>query len=150
MSRIYVASSWRNGYQPGVVMALRRAGHDVYDFQHPQPGDDGFSWSQIDPAWEHWSLEQYRKALEHPLARSGFAHDCGALDQSEVCVLVLPCGRSAHLELGYAIGRGKRAFVLALESSEPELMYSWVERVCGSVEDLLAAIVRSIREAPRG
>lgn len=29
--RIYVASSWRNTYQPGVVAALREAGHEVYD-----------------------------------------------------------------------------------------------------------------------
>ena len=28
--KIYVASSWRNGYYPDVVVKLREAGHDVY------------------------------------------------------------------------------------------------------------------------
>ena len=36
MSRIYVASSWRNKYQPEVVAALRKAGHGVYDFRNPE------------------------------------------------------------------------------------------------------------------
>ena len=29
--KIYVASSWRNGYYPEVVEKLREAGHEVYD-----------------------------------------------------------------------------------------------------------------------
>ena len=37
MARIYVASSWRNALQPGVVTKLRRDGHEVYDFREPAP-----------------------------------------------------------------------------------------------------------------
>ena len=36
--KIYVASSWRNGYYPDVVTKLRGAGHDVYGFRNP-PSD---------------------------------------------------------------------------------------------------------------
>ena len=32
--KVYVASSWNNEVYPEVVKALRRAGHDVYDFRH--------------------------------------------------------------------------------------------------------------------
>ena len=31
--KIYVASSWRNGFQPGVVASLRAEGYRVYDFK---------------------------------------------------------------------------------------------------------------------
>ena len=45
--RIYVASSWRNeARQQATVHALRGAGHEVYDFRNPAPGDTGFSWRQ--------------------------------------------------------------------------------------------------------
>ena len=44
--RIYVASSWRNTHQQAIVAALREAGHDVYDFRNPRPGDKGFAWSR--------------------------------------------------------------------------------------------------------
>jgi len=31
--RVYVASSWRNEFQPGVVAVLKADGHEVYDFR---------------------------------------------------------------------------------------------------------------------
>src|SRR3989338_3444636 len=113
--KIYVASSWRNPYQQHVVESLRLAGHDVYDFKHPDPQDPdnkGFSWSEIDPAWKTWSPKTFRKALAHPIAAGGFRLDMHALDHCDACVLVMPCGRSAHLELGYAAGAKKLTVVL--------------------------------------
>jgi hypothetical protein len=53
-------------------------------------------------------------------------------------VLVLPCGRSAHLELGYAAGLGQRTAVLMLEPCEAELMYLLVDRLCLSIDELFA------------
>ena len=38
MSKIYVASSWRNPHQPAIVEELRVAGHEVYDFRNPPGG----------------------------------------------------------------------------------------------------------------
>lgn len=48
MARIYVASSWRNPYQPEVVAALRKAGHEVYDFRNPKDNPGGFHWADVD------------------------------------------------------------------------------------------------------
>ena len=136
--RIYVASSWRNPYQPTIVEVLRGEGFEVYDFRHPAPGDDGFRWAEIDPAWQVWTPAQYREALQHPLAQLGFAQDKLALEMADATVLVLPCGRSAHLELGYAKGLGQRTAVLMLEPAEAELMYLLCDQVCLTVEELLA------------
>lgn len=121
--KIYVASSWRNPLQPGVVHALRRCGHEVYDFRNPAPGRGGFAWSDIDLDWLTWSPQQYRAALQHPIAIEGYQHDITALKECDACVFVLPCGRSASWEFGYAMGQGKRGYVLQLEAQEPELMF---------------------------
>lgn len=108
MTSIYVASSWRNPYQPDIVNALQRDGHTVYDFRHPPGGEHlGFSWSDVDPDWEQWTIERYMLALVHPIAQAGFDSDYDAMRAADVCVLVLPCGRSAHLEAGYFVGAGK-------------------------------------------
>lgn len=120
---IYVASSWRNAHQPKVVEILRR-GHTVYDFRNPGPGDNGFSWAQIDPNWQKWTPAEYRNALKHPIARAGFRNDMSALNDCDACVLVLPSGRSASWEFGYAMGQGKDACVFMPDPCEPELMYS--------------------------
>jgi hypothetical protein len=138
--RIYVASSWRNQKQPGVVRALRTAGHEVYDFRNPAPGLSGFAWSEIDGGWQQWSPTQFRQALKHPIAREGFRRDREALESCDACVLVLPCGRSAHLEAGYAAARGADTFVLTEEPCEPELMYRLMSGIVCSVEELLAGI----------
>lgn len=120
---IYVASSWRNALQPSVVEKLREWGHDVYDFRHPIHGNDGFSWREISDNWQNWTPNQYREALKHPIAKRGYLADKNALDECKACVMVLPSGRSASWELGYAMGAGKEGYVLVLEKNEPELMY---------------------------
>lgn len=146
--KVYVASSWRNERQPAVVAALRAAGHEVYDFKHPSPGDDGFHWSEVipgrtrGPSSEPVTAEQLRAALEHPVARRGFARDMEALDSAAATVLVLPCGRSAHLELGFAVGAGQHTLVLMEEPSEPELMYRMCARVCSTVDEVVERLGR--------
>jgi hypothetical protein len=134
--KIYVASSWRNTYQPKVVEALRQQGHEVYDFHNPKPGKTGFHWSEIDPEWKNWSPALFARALNHPVAKDGFALDYDAMQWADACVLVTPCGRSAHLELGWAVGAGKKTYIL-LSDGEPELMYKLVDYVACSLEQLL-------------
>src|ERR1035437_4666705 len=124
--KIYVASSWRNPIQQEIVCLLRGAGHEVYDFRNPAPGQHGFAWSEVNANWLQWSPEQFAADLYsgHPAVTRGFTLDKDALAWAEACVLVLPCGRSAHLEAGYCAGQGKRTiFYLHPDKFEPELMY---------------------------
>lgn len=145
MARIYVASSWRNERQPGVVDRLRVAGHEVYDFRNPPHGDSGFNWRQIDPDWQGWSAEKYRHLLlTHPVASHGFLSDLRGMQWADVCVLVLPCGRSAHLEAGWFCGAGKRCVVL-LADGEPELMNLLATDICLSIDEVIAAL--AVRKA---
>lgn len=110
--KIYVASSWRNIYQPEVVRICRALGHEVYDFRHPGPGENGFGWHQLDPRWKEWDFKKFRKCLKKPRAQHSFALDMNALREADACLMVYPCGRSASLELGFAVGAGKRTAVL--------------------------------------
>jgi len=137
MARIYVASSWRNKLQPIIVEALRMASHKVYDFRNPEPGNNGFHWSSIDEEWESWDAETYRKMLTtNPIASHGFTHDFRAMQWADTFVLVMPCGRSAHLELGWAAGAGKRTIIL-LDNGEPELMNLLADHLCISMTQVL-------------
>lgn len=134
---VYVASSWRNPLQPGIVAVLRAAGISCYDFRSPTPGESGFAWSEIDPDWLAWSADQYVKALDDPIAEHGFRRDFEAMQRADTFVLVLPCGRSAHLELGWAVGAGKRTCILTADGEEPELMAKMVDHIATSALDLL-------------
>jgi hypothetical protein len=121
MAKIYVASSWRNQYQQGVVDFLRNEGHEVYDFKNPTKDDHGFHWSQIDDNWQSWNPSEYCEGLKHPLAESGFKSDMEAMKWANVFIGVQPFGRSASMEMGWAAGQGKPT-ALILDSGEPELM----------------------------
>jgi len=137
--KVYVASSWRNSYQPEMVLALRRVGHEVYDFRNPRPGDNGFQWSEIDPDWQQWTPEEYRECLGHPAAEAGFASDMDALRWCEAVVAVQPFGRSAFLELGWAVGAGKLT-ILLLAEGEPELMVKMCDHICVGTGEVLATL----------
>lgn len=149
--RIYVASSWRNPEQPAVVERLIELGHEVYDFRNPRPGDHGFAWSEIDPEWLGWTPRPFRDLLDHPIAVAGFESDFDAMKWADTFVLVLPCGRSAHLEAGWAIGEGKpTALLLREDKFEPELMYRMADLIAvelAEVELWLACLPAERRAA---
>jgi len=140
--KIYVASSWRNLFQPGIVSCLKEAGHEVYDFRNPSPDNNGFSWSQIDRDWKKWSAKQYIEALDHPVAKAGFASDMNAMKWADTFLLVLPCCRSAHLELGWACGQGKLTIILTHDGEEPELMAKMCDHICPSLTEVLSILAK--------
>ena len=137
MSKIYVASSWRNERQPEVVALLRECGHEVYDFRNPKEGDKGFHWSEIDPNWKNWTPEEYIEALDHPIAEAGYKSDFDAMLWAEVFVGVMPFGRSASLEMGWAAGQNRPTYLL-LSDGEPELMVKMLYDIIPDMDTLRA------------
>lgn len=142
---VYVASSWRCAMQPAVIQMLKAASIPHYDFRNPG-GGTGFSWHEVMPTFDFDKqlapAEDYLTGLEHPRAVEGFESDFAAMEKADTFVLVLPCGRSAHLELGWAVGAGKRTAILLdpdLDTGEvtPELMYKMVDHIATSAFDLL-------------
>ena len=64
------------------------------------------------------------------------------LKRSDTAVLVLPAGKSGHLELGFSIGIGNRAFVLFdKEPDRWDVMYGFAIQsggdVCFSIDELV-------------
>jgi hypothetical protein len=144
MYKIYVASSWRNHYQPNIVVKLRDWGHEVYDFRHPGGANDGFHWSGISAEWETWDVPSYRDALWNPLAESGFQLDMNALHWASIVVLLLPSGRSAHCEAAWHRGQGKPVIVHSPEPCEPELMYKMFNAITTNDLELQDVLRQSI------
>lgn len=132
---VYIAGSLRNPAIVEVHKAIEAKGNwEVFsDWKAAHPdGDD--AWRDYEQALGYTYIE----ALQRPAARNIFEFDKRWIDRSQAMVLVLPAGKSGHLELGYAIGKGKKGYIL-LEEEDPErfdVMYSFAN-VRGSLEDLL-------------
>lgn len=142
MARIYVASSWRNRHYIEVVTKLIEAGHEVYDFRNPTHGKGGFKWQNIDPDFDKWSVREYKQGLQNPLSELQFKSDLDALNWADTCVLVLPCGRSAHTEAGWMKGSGKQTIAYIPEMQEPELMYKLFDLITESIDSILLHLSR--------
>lgn len=146
--KVYVASSWRNPLQPLVCKTLEAAGIDYYDFRHPEEGESGFHWTHVGmPTYElrrnyevpTVPVEEYLRGLQHPIAQRGFKFDFDAMKSCDTCVMVMPCGKSAHLELGWFTGQPDRrsAILLDGEDMQPELMYLLADYIAPTMLELL-------------
>jgi len=104
-------------------------------------GTSGFKWSDIGLDPKDLLAKEYREKLyTHPIAACGYMADMRAMEWADACVLVLPCGRSAHLEAGWFCGRGKRTVILTRDGEEPELMALMAQHICINLDEVLDAL----------
>ena len=133
ISSIYVIGSMRNPKVPEVAAKLRAVGLDAFDDWYSPGPDTDDRWQD----YERARKRSYCEALAGAHARNVFAFDKYHLDRCDAALLVLPAGKSGHLELGYMIGRGKPGYILL--DGEPErldVMYNFATKVLTSLEEL--------------
>lgn len=134
MSHIYLIGSLRNARVPVVSSVLRAKGYSVFDDWHA-------AGPIADDCWQKYEQERgrtYIEALRHGCAAEHvFDFDITHLHEASHVVLVLPAGKSGHMELGYSIGRGVPGYILL--DGEPErwdVMYKFAHGVFLTPEDL--------------
>lgn len=142
MTSVYVIGSLRNPQVPLVGNALRAAGFDAFDdwFGGGREADD--EWQK----YEKTRGRSYGEALSGYLAQNTFRLDRTHLERCDAAVLLAPSGRSAHLELGFIVGRGKPAFVLF--PAEPErwdVMYQFCFMTGGDVVTTVDDLITRLR-----
>ena len=135
--RFYIATSWKNRFIDQVIASIQYHKHTYYDFRHPASGQ-GFHWTDVDKDCANWTPYDYKQNLSHPLAEQQFKNDLEAMKSCDACILLLPCGRSAHTEAGWFAGQGKPvyAFIPTEKDFEPELMYKLFTKVCTNLREL--------------
>ncbi len=131
MASIYVASSHKNTIQPGVVRRLRAEGHEVFDFRNPawksgEAQEPAAPLPRAFPGVPAWTALLAKAAHRSPSAQSVLRTDMAALEKADTLVLVLPCGRGAHQELGWAIAKNKRIYILLADGEAPDLMHGMI------------------------
>lgn len=144
--KIYTASSWRNRYYNDVVRRLKEEGFGVYDFRNAISTEGqklAFDWSQIDPNWEKWNAEEFLQImLNSELAVNAFKSDFKGMQEADLCLLILPCGKSAHLEAGYVRGAGKPLYIYMPDLERPELTYSISSAIFQDLDALIDCLKR--------
>jgi hypothetical protein len=140
---IYLIGSLRNPNVPFIARDLRAAGHEVFDDWYAAGPKADDCWQAYEQARGH----NFQQALEGHAANHVYNYDRRHLDRADAAVLLMPAGKSAHLELGYVMGQGKPGFILL--DQEPErfdVMYRFAT-VVFSMEELLSHIQSTGQES---
>lgn len=134
---VYLTGALKNPAVPTVAAALRDWGYEVIDEWHSAGPEADSCWQ----AYEEARGRTYSEALRGRGAQNTFLFDLAYLDLADCAVLVMPAGKSAHLELGYAVGSGKPGFILLDdEPSRYEVMPNFAAVVCANPDELLASL----------
>lgn len=134
---IYLIGSLRNKLVPEVAAYLRKHGFEVFDDWYAAGPEADDYWQ----AYEHHRGRPFPEALAGAHAQDVFAFDKRHLDTSRRGVLLLPAGKSGHLELGYLIGQGKPGYILM--PGEPErydIMYNFATGVFFDLDELISCL----------
>lgn len=127
----------------------------VTEFANWLEAETGFevftSWfaagPEADDKWkEHETARgrSYKEALHHHAARHVFEFDKAHIERANAVVLVLPAGKSGHLELGYALGQGTPGFILLADVDRWDVMYRFATGVTEDRDELCDMLTRSV------
>lgn len=135
--RIYLIGSLRNPNIPLIAARLRAEGHEVFDDWYSSGPD-------ADDIWRDYEKERGRSfidALAAPHARAVFQLDRDNIMARDTAVMVLPAGKSAHLELGVAIGAGKSGHIMMqAEGDRWDVMYGFAEAIHNNINSLVESL----------
>jgi nucleoside 2-deoxyribosyltransferase len=135
--KIYLIGSLRNPEVLTIGNLLRSKGFNVFE-------DWMAAGKFADDAWRDYEKQRghsYLEALNGLAAEHVFEYDKKHLDDSDAAVLVMPAGKSAHLEMGYMLGKNKPAFILF--DKEPErydVMYKFATGVFVDIKSLIKTL----------
>jgi nucleoside 2-deoxyribosyltransferase len=136
VANIYLIGSLRNPEVPIIASALRDRGHEVFDDWYAAGPEADDRWRDYEKA----RGRTYIEALDGLAAEHVFRFDWKHLNWAEIGVLLLPAGRSGHLELGYMFGQGKPGYILLDNPERWDVMYKFATKVVLQLPDLLAVL----------
>lgn len=137
MKKVYLVGSMKNPEVPRIAKMLRAEGFEVFDdWYSPGPEADDY-WKK----YEEDRGRTFLEALEGTHCWNVFNYDKKHLDDADICILILPAGRSGHLELGYMVGCGKPCYILLDGDHERfDVMYRFATQVFDNVDKMLEVL----------
>lgn len=139
-TKVYIIGSLRNPEVINLGNKIRDIGFNVFE-------DWIAAGPEADDYWQEYEQKKgstYKEALRGNAAEHVFFYDKSHLDSANIGILMLPAGKSGHLELGYMLGQGKKGYILL--DGEPErwdVMYRFATEVFTDEEELLSELSKA-------
>lgn len=137
-----IISRWRNKVQViKLTNKIREKGKTVYSFIE----GDGSEYELKDFEEKHEPeefMEKYENIPDwknNPAVKEIFDVDMKALKNSKCVILLLPAGKSSHIEAGVAYGLGKKLIVIG-EQKETESLYLIFNQFFDTTDDFIHSL----------
>lgn len=137
---IYLIGSLRNPEVPRIAKELRKTGQEVFDDWYAAGPEADDKWRE----YEQSRGRSYHQALSGLAAKHVFHFDRDHLDRADAVCLVLPAGKSGHLELGWALGRGKRGYILLDNPDRWDVMYQFATGIFTDINELIRELNKPV------
>lgn len=134
--KLYLASSWKNETMVlDMAKLFRIYDHQVDAFCDPSKGRFVFNYEDLNGI-ENMNAQN---ALQNQLVQKAFKEDQKWIDWADGVILILPAGRSAHLEAGYAVGQGKFLIIYQdhFPNGEFDVMYGFADLVTSNLDEII-------------
>jgi len=136
----FIASRWRNKDSVlELTRKLREKGENVYCFIESEASQKYVEVLHKDTGKQMEILEAIENWREDPRVKELFKGDMNALRESEAVILLLPAGKSSHIEAGVAYGFGKKLILIG-EQKETETLYLIFNEVYPGIDDFIASL----------
>jgi nucleoside 2-deoxyribosyltransferase len=141
--KVYLIGSLRNKEVPYIADKIRALGNEIGI--EIDVFDDWFAAGEkADDEWRDYEKEGRRRtfkaALKGLAAEHVFNFDLKHLNECDMAVLLLPAGKSGHIEFGYIRGQGKVGYIILDNPERWDVMYRFATEVFNSIDELLAEL----------
>ena len=132
---IYMIGSLRNKNIPDISNRLaKETKFEIFD-----------DWFSPGPrADDHWKEYEEARGRTYKQALKGYAgqhiveFDKYHLDRADIGLLIMPAGKSAHLELGFILGTGRKGYILMDDNKDRwDVMVLLATKIFFNIEDLI-------------
>lgn len=134
---IYIVGALKNWKVVDFANELEAAGFEAFaDWLTPGPEADTYLLKYAKR--RGWS---YKQALDSHAAKHVFEFDKSHIDRCDAVVVLMPAGKSAMIELGYARGKGKPGYILFdKEPKRFDVMFRFASDVFFDKKELMKAL----------
>jgi len=134
--KYFVASRWRNAKQAKrLISEIRTKGWRVFSFFENRYNRS----SGENPEIEMRRFESTPHWRKNKQIRNIFKTDIKELKSSDVVILLLPAGRSAHIEAGIAYGLGKKLILIG-SFKKAETHYLIFDEFYNSIDEFINSL----------
>jgi len=135
--KYFISSKWRNRDKVlELTKKLRNKGQFVYCFFE---SDANIRPSEGNPELEMQEFESIPNWRKDKRIHAIFKDAIDKIKDSDILILLLPAGSSAHIEAGIAYGLGKKC-ILVGEKKEAESMYLIFNEFYNSIDEFIESI----------